>query len=61
MAGPTPRISGQARLSACTATNERCNNSVANGKGQMPPWKGVFSSAEMDRIWHFIRANANDK
>ena len=39
----------------------RFDNSVTNGKGQMPPWKGTFSSEEMDQIWHFIRSNANDK
>ena len=39
----------------------RFENSVNNGKGQMPPWKGVISNEEIDQIWHFIRAHANDK
>ena len=39
----------------------RFENSVNNGKGQMPPWKGVLSNEEIDQVWHFIRANANDK
>lgn len=39
----------------------RFENSVNNGKGQMPPWKGALSNEEIDQVWHFIRANANDK
>lgn len=39
----------------------RFETSVTNGKGQMPPWKGVLSPEEMDQIWHYIRVNANDK
>jgi mono/diheme cytochrome c family protein len=36
----------------------RFETSVLNGKGQMPPWKGVLSSEEIDQLWHYIRANA---
>jgi len=39
----------------------RFENSVINGKGQMPPWRGVLSGEEIDQLWNFIRANANDK
>lgn len=39
----------------------RFQNSVTNGKNQMPPWKGVLSDAEMEGLWRYIRANANDK
>jgi mono/diheme cytochrome c family protein len=39
----------------------RFENSVNNGKNQMPPWKGVLSNEEIDQIWHFIRANTNNK
>jgi mono/diheme cytochrome c family protein len=39
----------------------RFENSVNNGKGQMPPWKGVLTGEEIDQIWRYIRANANDK
>ena len=39
----------------------RFENSVNNGKNQMPPWKGVLSNDEIEQVWHFIRANANDK
>jgi mono/diheme cytochrome c family protein len=39
----------------------RFENSVNNGKGQMPPWKGALTDEEIDQIWHFIRANANNK
>jgi len=39
----------------------RFDNSVRNGKGQMPPWKDVLSDQEIDGVWHYIRANAQVK
>jgi mono/diheme cytochrome c family protein len=39
----------------------RFDNSVRNGKNQMPPWKGVLTDEEIDQLWHFIRANAYQK
>jgi mono/diheme cytochrome c family protein len=36
----------------------RFDNSVLNGKGQMPPWKGVLSDQDIDNVWAYIRANA---
>jgi mono/diheme cytochrome c family protein len=39
----------------------RFENSVANGKGQMPPWRGVLGDAEIDQLWHYIRANTYEK
>ena len=39
----------------------RFENSVTNGKNQMPPWKGVLDGDQIDAIWAFIRANANDR
>jgi mono/diheme cytochrome c family protein len=39
----------------------RFDNSVRNGKNQMPPWKGVLSDEEIDQVWHYIRAHANQK
>ena len=39
----------------------RFENSVLNGKNQMPPWKGVVSDTEIDEVWHYIRANAYQK
>jgi mono/diheme cytochrome c family protein len=39
----------------------RFDNSVRNGKNQMPPWKGVLSDEEIDQVWHYIRANAYQK
>ena len=43
--------------------NERArfDNSVRNGKNQMPPWKGVLTDEEIDQLWHYIRANAFQK
>jgi mono/diheme cytochrome c family protein len=38
----------------------RFENSVLNGKTQMPPWKGALSNEEIDQIWNYIRTNAND-
>ncbi len=39
----------------------RFDNSVRNGKNQMPPWRGVLSDEEIDDVWHYIRANAYQK
>jgi mono/diheme cytochrome c family protein len=39
----------------------RFDNSVHNGKNQMPPWKGVLTDEEIDQVWHYIRANAYQK
>jgi mono/diheme cytochrome c family protein len=39
----------------------RFDNSVRNGKNQMPPWKGVLTNEEIDQLWHYIRANAYQK
>ena len=36
----------------------RFDNSVRNGKNQMPPWKDVLSADEIDQLWSYIRANA---
>jgi mono/diheme cytochrome c family protein len=36
----------------------RFEHSVLNGKNQMPPWKGVLSDADIDNLWHYIRAHA---
>jgi mono/diheme cytochrome c family protein len=39
----------------------RFENSVRNGKNQMPPWQGVLSDEQIDQLWHYIRANAYEK
>jgi mono/diheme cytochrome c family protein len=39
----------------------RFENSVRNGKNQMPPWKGVLSDDDIDHLWHYIRAHAYEK
>jgi mono/diheme cytochrome c family protein len=39
----------------------RFENSVRNGKNQMPPWQGVLSDRQIDQLWHYIRANANER
>jgi mono/diheme cytochrome c family protein len=39
----------------------RFEHSVLNGKNQMPPWKGVLSDADIDNLWHYIRAHALEK
>lgn len=33
---------------------KRFETSVQNGKGQMPPWRGVIDADQMDKIWNFI-------
>lgn len=37
----------------------RFDKSVLDGKGQMPPWRGVLSETELDQLWLYIRANAD--
>ena len=44
-----------------TADRGRFENSVLMGKNQMPPWKGVLSSEQINLIWQFVRANANQE
>ena len=39
----------------------RFEHSVLNGKNQMPPWKGVLNDADLDNLWHYIRAHAYEK
>jgi mono/diheme cytochrome c family protein len=39
----------------------RFENSVMNGKNQMPPWKGVLNADHLEVLWAFIRSNANDR
>jgi mono/diheme cytochrome c family protein len=39
----------------------RFDNSVRNGKNQMPPWKGKLTDEEIDQVWNYIRANAYQK
>ena len=39
----------------------RFENSVRNGKNQMPPWKDVLSAEEIGQVWAYIRANGNQK
>ena len=39
----------------------RFENSVTNGKNQMPPWKGVVSPEDIDLLWNYIRANTTAK
>ena len=39
----------------------RFEKSVLDGKGsQMPPWRGIIGSAELDQLWAYIRENAYD-
>ena len=34
-------------------------NSVLNGKGQMPPWRGALTEDEVEAIWAYIRATVD--
>lgn len=43
-----------------TTERARFDKSVMEGKGQMPPWRGALTSADMDALWAYIRANAYD-
>ena len=37
----------------------RFENSVLNGKNQMPPWNGVLNAEQIEALWNYIRANAS--
>jgi mono/diheme cytochrome c family protein len=39
----------------------RFDRAVMEGKGQMPPWRGVLGTAEVDNLWAYVRAHANDR
>jgi mono/diheme cytochrome c family protein len=39
----------------------RFDNSVRNGKNQMPPWKSVLTDEEIDQVWSYIRSKAYQK
>jgi mono/diheme cytochrome c family protein len=39
----------------------RFENSVRNGKNQMPPWKDVLSADDIDHLWYYVRAHAFQK
>ena len=47
------------RLAA--ADRQRFENSVLNGKNQMPPWRGALNEVEIDQIWHYIRSVNDEK
>jgi mono/diheme cytochrome c family protein len=37
----------------------RFDNSVLNGKNQMPPWRGVLAPEQIDALWSYIRATVD--
>ena len=39
--------------------HERFVNSVLNGKNQMPPWRDVLESDQIEDIWAYIRATVD--
>jgi mono/diheme cytochrome c family protein len=39
----------------------RFDNSVRNGKNQMPPWKDVLSDEEIDQVWRYVLTNTYQK
>jgi mono/diheme cytochrome c family protein len=38
----------------------RFDNSVTNGKGQMPAWGGILAPEQFDQLWAYIRSKAED-
>ena len=40
---------------------ERFNKFVMEGKGQMPAWQGTLSDTDVDALWAYVRAHAEDK
>ncbi len=35
-------------------------SALENGKKAMPSWKGVLTEAQIEALWAYIRANANE-
>jgi mono/diheme cytochrome c family protein len=35
-------------------------NSVLHGKNAMPSWEGVLDAAQIEALWAYIRANADE-
>jgi cytochrome c6 len=38
----------------------RFDQTVKDGKGQMPSWEGMISPEEIDQIWAYIRSRADN-
>ena len=38
---------------------KRFDVAVQNGKGQMPPWKGVIDDTQLDAVWAYIMSQRN--
>ncbi len=36
------------------ADRDRFNRIVWNGRGQMPPWKGIVKDEELDAVWAYV-------
>ena len=36
----------------------RFDTAVLNGKGQMPPWRGIPTQAQLNELWDYIRTRA---
>jgi len=41
------------------ADHDRFVNSVLNGKSQMPPWRDVLNTEQIESIWAYIRATVD--
>ena len=41
------------------ADRDRFFSVVLNGKSQMPPWRGVLQSHQIESIWAYIRATVD--
>jgi mono/diheme cytochrome c family protein len=59
--GERLRASGSARdLREIGAhERERFDKVVLEGKGQMPPWRGVLEQEQMNQVWAYIRSIAD--
>ena len=36
----------------------RFEKAVYDGKGQMPPWRGILTAAQLNELWAYIRTRA---
>jgi mono/diheme cytochrome c family protein len=37
---------------------DKFDQTVLNGRGQMPAWQGVLADAELDALWAYVRSRS---
>jgi mono/diheme cytochrome c family protein len=58
--GPALRNPGGSFDLRALKANEkpRFEKAVYDGKGQMPPWRGILSAGQLNELWAYVRTRA---